>query len=202
MSLAILIPAAGFARRMRGADKLVEPVAGEPMLRRQARIALETGARVLVTLPSDAPQRAAALDGLGVERIAVADPSEGMAASIRAGLAAACATAGAVEGLMILLADLPELEAADLARLLAAFAADPERPILRATSAAGAPGHPVIFPADLFPELAALQGDTGPRGVIAAHRDRLRQVALPGQRATTDLDTPEAWAAWHAATGR
>jgi CTP:molybdopterin cytidylyltransferase MocA len=199
MEIAVLIPAAGLARRMRGSDKLLEPVVGEPLLRRQARIAGEGGAsEVIVTLPAGDPARAAALDGLAVTRVGIGDPSEGMAASIRAGAAAA----GEVAGLMILLADLPEIEAGDIATMIAAFRAEGGRPILRATSAAGGPGHPVIFPGDLLPELAGLRGDTGPRPVIAAHRDRLRELALPGARAVTDLDTPEDWAAWRAATGR
>lgn len=197
-TVTILIPAAGFARRMRGADKLLEPVAGEAMLHRQARLALATGAPVLVTLPPDAGARAQALGELAVTRVVVADPGEGMAASMRAGVAA---VAPGAAGLMILLADLPELEADDLRGMIAAFAAAPDG-ILRATSATGAPGHPVIFPADLLAELAQVAGDTGARDVIGRHRDRLRDHALPGERAITDLDTPEAWAAWRARTGR
>ena len=194
----ILIPAAGFARRMRGADKLLEPVAGEALLHRQARLALATGATVLVTLPPAPGLRARALDGLAVTRVPVPDPGEGMAASIRAGLAA---VPDGAAGLMILLADLPELEAQDLTALITAFRGNPARPILRATSATGAPGHPVIFPADLFAELAQVTGDAGARSVVARHRDRLRDLALPGDRAVTDLDTPEAWAAWRARGG-
>lgn len=192
--IAVLIPAAGFARRMRGTDKLLLDVDGEPLLRRQARIAGEAGGRVIVTLPAGDAARAAALEGLAVTRVAVADPSEGIAASIRAGVAAAEGAAG----LMVLLADLPELRVKDIAAMIAAFWAEGARSIPRATSAAGVPGHPVIFPGDLFGELAALHGDTGPRQLIAAHRDRLREIALPGARAVTDLDTPEEWAAWRA----
>lgn len=193
----ILIPAAGFARRMRGADKLLEPVAGEAMLHRQARIAQETGAKVLVTMPPAPGLRAQVLDGLAITRVPVTDPSEGMAASIRAGVA--LVPTGAA-GLMILLADLPELEADDLRAMIAAFAAAPGA-ILRATSAKGAPGHPVIFPADLFADLAQVTGDAGARSVVALHRNRLRDIALPGDRAVTDLDTPEAWKAWRARGG-
>ena len=120
----ILIPAAGFARRMRGADKLLEPVAGEALLHRQARLALATGATVLVTLPPAPGLRARALDGLAVTRVPVPDPGEGMAASIRAGLAA---VPDGAAGLMILLADLPELEAQDLTALITAFRGNPAR---------------------------------------------------------------------------
>lgn len=202
MSVTILIPAAGFSRRMRGADKLLEPVGGMPLLRRQAARAAAAAADVRVTLPPpESPRgaaRLAALEGLNVVPVFPDDPSEGMAASIRAGLATVPETA---TGLMILLADLPEIETADLTRLVAAFEGAPDHPILRATAEDGTAGHPVIFPRDLFAELAALSGDTGPRPVIAAHPARLRRIALPGARATTDLDTPEDWRDWRARTG-
>lgn len=194
----ILIPAAGFSRRMRGADKLLEPVDGIALLTRQARAALATGARVIVTLPPAPGPRGAALAGLDVTRVPVADAAEGMAASIRAGVAA---LAPGTSALMILLADLPEIEAPDLARLLAAQSETPGA-ILRAAAEDGRPGHPVVFPPDLFAELAMVTGDEGARRVVAAHRGRLRDLPLPGARAVTDLDTPEAWAAWRAMTGR
>ena len=39
----LVLLAAGASRRMRGADKLLEPVDDEPLLRRQARAALASG---------------------------------------------------------------------------------------------------------------------------------------------------------------
>ena len=103
-------------------------------------------------------------------------------------------------GVLVLLADLPEIEAADLGALTAAFLADPAAPVLRATSAAGVPGHPVILPRRLFHRVAQLRGDAGARELIGAEAaaGRLRLVPLPGARAVTDLDTPEDWARWRA----
>ena len=179
---------------MRGADKLLEPVAGQPLLRHQAQTALATGAPVLVTLAPDRPARARALDGLPVIALTVPDPGEGLSASIRTGVAALPDTAAAV---MILLADLPDLTPADLALMLDTFRNDPAAPILRATASDGTPGHPVIVPRRHFPALLALSGDDGARHLLRDAPD-LRRIALPGTRATTDLDTPEAWAAWRA----
>lgn len=199
-TVAILIPAAGFARRMRGADKLLEPVAGQPVLRRIAQSACDVSETVVVTLPTGGfgPARLAVLEDLGVTPILVPDAAEGMAASLRAGVRALPESAS---GVMILLADLPEIEGADLRTLIDAFTADPAAPILRATSQDGQPGHPVIFPRELFETLAQVSGDTGAKTVMAAHRDRLRDHPLPGRRAVTDLDTPEDWAAWRAKRG-
>lgn len=189
----ILILAAGASTRMRGGDKLMEPVAGQPQLARIARAALETGAPVRVALPPDRPARAAVLKGLGVDRVTVTNADEGMAASIRAGLA------GWEGAVMILPADMPDLTAPMLHQMLAAHRAEPEA-ILRGASD-DKPGHPVIFPADLLPALRRLHGDEGARSVIVGASPRLRLVALPGRAALTDLDTPEDWAAWRASGG-
>ncbi|MEQ9260402.1 MAG: nucleotidyltransferase family protein [Roseovarius sp.] len=195
--LAVLIAAAGGSSRMRGRDKLLEPVGGMPILRRVALAALGLGAPVLVTLPEGRPARRAALDGLDRLSLAhVTDASEGMAASLRAG----AGWAGALEarGLMILLADMPEIDLGDLKTMEAAFGRDP-RKAYRAEDAGGTAGHPVIFPARLFARLAHLKGDTGAREVL--REEKVTRVALPARHATTDLDTPEAWAAWRLKTG-
>lgn len=190
--LAILIPAAGASRRMRGTDKLLEEVDGQPQLRRVAAMALATGAQVLVTLPESGPllpARRAALTGLRVRTIPVPDWHEGMAASLRAG----AREAGAVEGLMILMPDMPSLEREDIEAMIVAFAADPTRP-LRATTEGGTGGHPVIFPRRLLQEVMVLTGDRGGRAVLEG--EEVRAIPLPGARAIEDLDTPEDWADW------
>ncbi len=192
MTLTLLIPAAGNATRMRGGDKLLELVAGEPMLRRQARIARAVCVDVVVTLRDPDPARRACLQGLDVTALPVSDAAEGMAASIRAG------AARAVGALMILPADMPEITADDLHALIAAF---DQTSILRATTRDGMLGHPVIFPADLVSELTELRGDEGARAVLRHHKDRIRLIALPDQHATLDLDTPEAWAEWRLQRG-
>lgn len=190
MSLVILLLAAGRASRMRGGDKLLEEVAGHPLIATMARRAA-TVAPCRVTLPDIDHPRAAALPP-GTLIIPVPDADEGMAASIRAG---ARDLPDTTTGLMILPGDMPDLTAADLQTLANAWRSDPGH-IHRATASDGTPGHPVIFPAYLFDNLRALTGDTGARALLKTHTTR--HVALPDRHALTDLDTPEDWAAWRA----
>lgn len=174
---------------MRGGDKLTEVVDGIPLLRRQAMAALEVTSEVIAVLPPDRPARAAALEGLSISTVIALDAKEGMSASIRAGLREATGDAA-----MVLPADMPELGAAELALMAEALRETPDR-ILRGASG-DIPGHPVIFPADLWPHLMRMTGDQGGREVIVANRDRVRLIPLPGRAALIDLDTPEEWAAW------
>lgn len=194
----ILVPAAGASSRMRGRDKLMEQVDHQPLLARQLSVALDTGARVLVTLPQNASERLGVVNGILDDRLAVAelpDAAEGMAASIRSG--AEHAQAQGADALMILLADLPEIEPDDLRRMMRAFEGSN---VLRACDESGTPGHPVLFPARLFSALLTVTGDTGARAVLA--QERVVLLPLSGSRATTDLDTPEDWDAWRKRTGR
>jgi molybdenum cofactor cytidylyltransferase len=190
-ALRILLPAAGAAARMRGGDKLLEQIDGTALLHRQAARALQISSDVIVTLRAFDPARQACLQGLDVRLIFVADACEGMAASLRAG------TKDASGAVMILPADMPEIETADLRALTQAMRQDPSQ-IWRGATADGIAGHPVIFPADLLPAFQTLSGDLGARAILAKYKDRIRLCPLPARHALTDLDTPEDWQSWRA----
>lgn len=187
----LLLLAAGASSRMGGRDKLLEPVGGEPLLRRQARAAVASGAPVIVALPPDRPERLAALHGLELAPVIVPEAAQGMGRSLATGARAA----GRPGGLMILPADMPGLGTPEIRAMLDAFDG---QAILRGCTPEGTPGHPVLFPRDLLPELADLSGDAGAREVLVRHCERVRPVPLPGLSALTDLDTPEDWVAWRA----
>lgn len=190
--LAILILAAGRSSRMRGADKLLEPVQGRPLIRHLAEQARQLDLPVLITVPRDDVWRRAALAGLDVTLVDVDDPGAGMAASLAAGITALPADR---TGVMLVLGDMPEITGADMALLAEAFARAGGATISRGASADGAPGHPVVFPARLFVDLSQLTGDRGARDILATEDVQL--VQLPGQHAVIDLDTPEDWARWY-----
>lgn len=176
-------------------DKLLEHVDGMPLLRGVALRALAVSGDVIVTLPHSSHPRATALHGLGVTQIAVPDAGDGMSASLRR---AAQAVPDGTEGLMILPADMPDLTEDDLRKVMQAFEDASGAFLVQATGADETPGHPVIFPADLIPQFQSLTGDEGARVILQANRTRLIRVAVPGENALTDLDTPDAWTLWRA----
>ena len=189
----ILLLAAGRSSRMRGRDKLLEEVDGAPLLQVMARRATRAGVPVRVVLGPGQTARRAVLDGLPLE-IVEAGGDDGMAASIRAGVA------GLAGPVLVALADMPDISARDLHLMVSLGARAPEA-ILRAAAADGRPGHPVLFPADLLARLAALTGDSGARAILQAEAGRVHLLPLEGDRALVDLDTPEDWDAWRARHG-
>lgn len=191
MSGLIVLLAAGTSARMRGADKLLETVDNQPLIRLMAERCVKAGTTRVVLGPEQDARRNA-LEGLDVE-IVEAEGDDGMAASIRAG----------VNGLqnraiMIVLADMPEITASDL-HLLLGLHGQGLSPIVQAADADGAPGQPVVFAAKYLKQLSKLQGDEGAKSILKAHARDLALIPLKDQRATTDLDTPEDWAKWRAA---
>lgn len=191
--LTILLLAAGHSSRMRGGDKLMEEIDGVPLIKRMAERALSTGSPVIVALPVGETRRAKTLAGLGITPCPVPDADKGMARSIRAGVAMLPTDCSAV---MILPADMPDLDRADLTTMQEAHTqAAPDR-ILRGATPDGHPGHPVIFPKQDFPTLLTLSGDQGARDILKANAHRVQHVPLPAQHALTDLDTPEDWENW------
>ncbi|WP_291734588.1 nucleotidyltransferase family protein [Leisingera sp. F5] len=187
-AIAILLLAAGASSRMQGRDKLMEDVDGQPLLALMCRRAALTGLPVFVTLPSKAHPRAAATGS--ATPVPVPDAAEGMAASIRRGIAALPEQTQAV---MILPADMPEVVTQDMLRLAAHFHGE-DSPVLRAASEDGTQGHPVLFPRRCFAALNSLSGDQGARSILTS--EPVQMVPLPKNHALTDLDTPEDWAAW------
>jgi len=191
----IILLAAGRSSRMEGRDKTLEKIAGAPLLRHLALECLASGAtQTHVVLPPDRPERADAVRDLDLNSVVARDAHLGMSASLKAGVAAAKTS----DAVLIMLADMPEITRDHIDVLIAAFDPEGRESIVRAASADGKPGHPVLLAQKHFDELEALTGDQGARVILERHKSQMRLVALNGKAATTDLDTPQAWAKWRA----
>ncbi len=193
-TVAAVLLAAGSARRMGGRDKLLETVDGAPLLR---TLALRLGAsavdEVVCVLRPDDPARQAALADTRARIVTNPRATEGMGTSIAAGIGA---LGREVDAAAILPADMPEITAADVDRLVAAFDPEEGRAIVRAVNPEGTGGHPVLFGRRFFEALRGLEGDRGARAIVDEHPEFVVDVTLHGRAAETDLDTPEAWERW------
>lgn len=184
-----VVLAAGRSERM-GRPKQLLVLDGEPLVRRAARAAVEAGLWPVVVVVGDrADEVRAALAGLPVATVANLDFARGMAGSLRRGLSRLAECAPDAAGVLVLTCDQPRVTAEHLVRL--AEAAREKDKAIAASAYAGALGVPAFFSAPVLPELRALQGDQGARGVIAS--DLLRVAAVPFPGGELDVDTPEDW---------
>ena len=180
---------------MRGGDKLLEEIDGVALVRRQTeRARAATEGHVIVALPPRPHPRFDKLDGLNVVALPVAQATEGISASLKAGLAALPDGTPAV---LIVLADLPNITTEDMAQMLAVDLSSPTL-VWRGADIQGRRGHPILIQAALFAHFQTLTGDAGGQSVLSQFADQTEMVPLPDDHATRDLDTPEDWAKWRA----
>jgi molybdenum cofactor cytidylyltransferase len=184
MKLACVVLAAGSSVRF-GGNKLNAVFCGRSLFERTlSAVPLERfGAAVVVTQYDELAEKAEKVGFLAVRN---PDPSKGISLSVRLGLEKVREESDAV---MFMVADQPMLTKVTLERLLDIFERHPGRIVAPAFE--GRRGNPVIFPKEFFEELAMAEGDSGGRGVIEAHRDKLFLMPLSDCRELFDVDTRE-----------
>jgi molybdenum cofactor cytidylyltransferase len=174
----------GGAGRRFGGDKLL---AGTPPIGERAALNLrEAVGGVLAVVPAGSAALAELLERAGCEVLATDRTSRGMGAS----LAAAIEASSGRHGWIVALGDMPAVSPATIRAVADALArgASLAAPF---DAESGKRGHPVGFSAALRPELLALDGDTGARGVLERHADRMVRVVVRDPGIFVDIDTVE-----------
>lgn len=187
--VAAVILAAGRSTRMGGPNKLVAEINGKPMVRIAAEEALASRAGpVIVVTGHQSDQVENALHGLDVNVVRNADYASGLSTSLRAGISA---LPPGMDGALICLADMPQVGRDLIDRMIESF--DPEKgALIVVPTIGGRRGNPVLWSRRFFPDLMALQGDIGARELIGKFSEAVYEVAVEGNAALTDVDTPEA----------
>lgn len=188
MTLHILVLAAGASTRL-GQPKQLVKLGGRPALHRVvSNCVAVAGSAVTVVIGANAQELSHLLGHSPASVVLNRQWEEGIAASIRRGLAAVPTTSEAV---MIVLGDQVAVTADDLRRLVSAWKG--EEGVIAAAVYDHHVGVPAIFPRICFSELAQLRGDQGARLILERNNYRLARVSMPN--AALDLDTPEDLAA-------
>jgi molybdenum cofactor cytidylyltransferase len=188
--IAGVVLGAGLARRM-GRQKLLLEVRGRAVVRWSVEGVLPHVADVVVVTGLDDDGVRAALEGLAVRFAVNPRPQAGQGSSIAVGMAALRPWTTAT---LIALGDQPWLPEGVIAALLRARAETGKAivtPVYR-----GVQGTPVLFGAEVFAELAALDGDAGARAIVQARPERVARVAIDAPM-PLDVDTPEDYARLH-----
>jgi len=191
-TVAALVLGAGRSSRMGGPNKLLAEIGGRPLIRIVVEAALASQARPVVVVTGHQRERVeAALAGLPVKFVHNPDFADGLGTSLRAGIAA---LPGDVDGVIVCLGDMPQVDAGLIDRLIGAL--DPDKSVLVALPTIdGKRGNPVVWSRRFFPDLMTVEGDVGARHLIGRYAEAVAEVPVTGSAALTDVDTPEALAA-------
>lgn len=183
--IAGVVLAAGRSTRF-GGDKLTTTLGTRAVVHWSVAAVLGGVSRAWVVVSPDAVGVRDALSGLPVDYVDNVERDEGMASSIRAGVAAMTDEVAAV---VIALGDQPLVASEVVAKLCARWRVGDVAAVV--TEYSDGRGHPVLFGRETFDALARLRGDIGARAVLADLRERVGVVIVPSA-APIDVDTPGA----------
>jgi len=183
-----IVLAAGESHRM-GRNKLLLPLAGEPLVRRACRRGLAAGLDpLIVVVGHEADRVQESLTGLDCRFILNADVGGPMSGSLHRGLGGLPAEA---QGVVIMLADMVNVTEQMLRALV--LSAQTSTALLVCSRYAGTLAPPVLFRRALFEDLFASTGEGCGKAVVEHHREHALYIDWPGA-ALVDVDTPEEFA--------
>ena len=191
-ALEAIVLAGGAGARF-GGGKLTTPWRGGVLLDGALAAAFAAPVRsVTVVTGADPKVEAAArvwADGAGeagrLRIVHCPGHAEGMGATLRTAVASLPADAA---GAFVFLGDMPMIPAGVLVRLAETLAAGAPA---AAPAFAGQRGHPVLFSAELLPQLSVLTGDQGARDVLRRLGPRLALVETDDRGVLVDIDSPQ-----------
>jgi molybdenum cofactor cytidylyltransferase len=191
-TIAAIVMAAGRSRRMAPHNKLlVTDPSGKTMIARVVDNVLSSNARpILVVTGHMAEQIEHALGGRPVRYVHAPDYAQGLAESLKAGIAAVppeCA------GAIVCLGDMPLVTGRMIDRLLAIYDPEEGRSIVLPTFR-GKQGNPMIWDRRYFPEILQISGDSGARFLIGKHAEQVAEVEMADDAVLRDFDTTESLA--------
>jgi molybdenum cofactor cytidylyltransferase len=186
-----IILAAGMSKRM-GQPKQFLNLHGKPMFRHAVETAVHSGLRPVVVVGGE--QTGLLKEHIrDLPAIVIHNPNfaKGLSSSLKAGVKA---IQDKVSAAFIFLADQPFIPVTVVQQLRESYEVAKEKNIkIIRPRYASVPGHPVLFDAEIFPELLCIEGDRGAQQVIQQHLAELQYVDFDNPLWGVDIDTPEEW---------
>jgi molybdenum cofactor cytidylyltransferase len=187
--IAAVVLAAGRSTRMGGPNKLLAEIGGKPLVRIAAEQALASRADPVIVVTGHERERVeGALAGLDLRIVHNPNYADGLGTSLKAGVAAVPAEA---DGVIVCLGDMPQVSAALIDKLIAAYDAE-KGALVVAPTRDGQRGNPVLWARRFFPDLMAITGDVGARHLLAGYGEAVVEVPVSEAGAFVDIDTPDA----------
>jgi len=194
MSVVAVVLAAGASSRY-GSNKLLAPLDGRPLLQHALDAVAAAGLTdVVVVLGAQAAEIEPAIAWRGERRVVNERPEDGLSSSLRVGLDAAVAFAGA-DAVLVVLGDQPLLRPDVIGSLISAgsSAEAAGARFVRPRYTTDAAPNPVLVRRSAWALAAGLEGDRGLGPLLAAHPELVAEVPVAGHN--PDVDTPAQLAA-------
>ncbi|MBK7950980.1 MAG: nucleotidyltransferase family protein [Deltaproteobacteria bacterium] len=195
-----IVLAAGRSSRMgEGRNKLLEDVAGRPIVARVVDAFLEAEIDPLIVVTGHQADRVrSVLEDRRVRFVDHAGWREGMGSSISEGMAELRRSGALCAAVLVCVGDLPGLRA-DHVRAIVRAAREPSGGIdparIVVPSHRGQRGHPVLFGARHFAALGNLTGDEGARSVVRGNAPNVHLLEFEDDACLRDVDTVDDLAA-------
>jgi nicotine blue oxidoreductase len=188
--VAALLLAAGAGRRLGAPKALLRDADGVPWVERATRRLVEAGCGPVVVVVGARAAEAAALVPPGLvpprDVVEAAGWTEGMGASLRAGLVALAGRVPAPDAALVALVDTPGVTVDVVRRVASAVDRGPS--VLARAAFDGVPGHPVLLGRDHWAGVrAAATGDAGARDYLRGRAVHLVECGDVGSG--VDVDT-------------
>lgn len=188
--IAAVILAAGQGQRLGNRPKAALRIGDRSLLERLAGAIREAGIpEVSVVLGPYLEHLQPLAQACGAQALRHAQPASTLFASQRLALDAH-ASRDAGSDLLLVLADLPLLDAADIQALLAPWRQRPASVLAQVPQVGGVRGHPVLLSWAAVEAVRATPDDRGIRDWLARHPANLQVISSDREGYVTDLDTP------------
>ncbi|WP_419728645.1 nucleotidyltransferase family protein [Lichenicola sp.] len=187
-----IVLAAGAGRRAAPFDKLLatDPGGRTMLARTLAEVCGSTLDDVVLVVGHDQDRiRRAIGPAAGPTLLEAPDHAEGIAGSLRAGIAHA--TRLGWDAALVCLADMPLVGSVLINRLLEACRDATVQADALVPLASGRRGNPVLWNRSMFAELLALRGDTGARALLELSSTHVLSIETGDAAVLEDFDTPE-----------
>ncbi|MCR6544549.1 molybdenum cofactor cytidylyltransferase [Dehalobacterium formicoaceticum] len=188
-----MILAAGFSSRMK-TNKMLLPLGEMTIIENTLQGFLQSEVDgVAVVLGHDKEKIARVLTPYPVQFIENPRFSQGMSTSVQAGIEQLQGDQD-LDGVMITPGDMPFIQAKTvdgIIKIFREFAYPIIIPLYQ-----GRRGHPVFFAKELMPQLLAVSGDMGARGVIRSNPEKCFFLEVDDPGILIDMDAPEEYDKW------
>jgi molybdenum cofactor cytidylyltransferase len=189
-----LVLAAGQSRRM-GSPKQLLPYRGATFIETVLQTVLDSSVDGLIVVANPAlhDYLTGALPEQECSLLVNDDPASEMIRSVQIGLAAATARHSATgnDGIMVVLADQPQISAGIITTCAETFRLPARAPGILIATYRGRHGHPTIFRGDLLGEIVSWGTDRRLSELAELHPAEVRELPITIAPLPIDVNTPE-----------